>query len=546
MLLISGLVVQGCVTLTGIEKTDLSEVKPGTNRQAVEAVLGEPVETTETDFGLAAAYKYNSKELKSVLSDEYVAYFALMPYLWPFVEQDAREYKKEQEAFLTIIYDEQNRITTIFSDDQVETLLKAKKGDSAAHYILASKTKQPDQQWRWLCRAAHSGDGRARYYVADYYRYGYGDFSVDQAQAYKWLSLAEESGVGPKHKASFAGFLSPDQIAKGEHLVEKWEPNPSECELEAKAVQTNQADKGSTVALFPRERGLVGSRPSFRIVDRNSGEKVTNTVWLEQRAKEVDAEATYYLAYSTLNKKVRIKLICISAHGGYGEAQHELGRFYDLGMQPVQRDQVEGYKWLSLAAARIEKSARLKDALAKTMTPEQVAEAKRRAAEWQPNPTECELEPMQEAFWSPDELAEFNWVTKEELREIRAQQCELPLTEAIKLDAETQLHLATDCIGLGLGAPVIWRWRCLSAHQGDHAAQNHVGHYFRVGSTNVQQDLVEAYKWYGLAIGNGNERATELRHSISGQMTPDQIAEAEHLITEWEPNPAECEVKADD
>ncbi len=56
---------------------------------------------------------------------------------------------------------------------------------------------------------------------------------------------------------------------------------------------------------------------------------------------------------------------------------------------------------------------------------------------------------------------------------------------------------------------------------------------------------MEAYKWYGLAMGNGNERAAELRHSISGQMTPDQIAEARHLVAEWEPNSAECEVQGD-
>jgi hypothetical protein len=26
-------------------------------------------------------------------------------------------------------------------------------------------------------------------------------------------------------------------------------------------------------------------------------------------------------------------------------------------------------------------------------------------------------------------------------------------------------------------------------------------------------------------------------------MTPDQIAEAERLLAEWEPNPAECEIE---
>ena len=114
--LISGLVVQGCVTLTGIEKTDLSEVKPGTNRQAVEAVLGEPVETAEFDSGLAAAYKYSGREAQSVLSDPHIAYYALMPFLWPFVEHEARDIKKSWELFLTIVYDEQDHIVSVFAN----------------------------------------------------------------------------------------------------------------------------------------------------------------------------------------------------------------------------------------------------------------------------------------------------------------------------------------------------------------------------------------------------------------------------------------------
>jgi len=56
--------------------------------------------------------------------------------------------------------------------------------------------------------------------------------------------------------------------------------------------------------------------------------------------------------------------------------------------------------------------------------------------------------------------------------------------------------------------------------------------------------VLEAYKWYTLAAKNGNERATELRQDISDQMTPDQIAEAERLVAEWKPNPAECEAIA--
>ena len=33
-------------------------------------------------------------------------------------------------------------------------------------------------------------------------------------------------------------------------------------------------------------------------------------------------------------------------------------------------------------------------------------------------------------------------------------------------------------------------------------------------------------------------------NSIAQQLTPDQIAEAERSVAEWQPNPAECETTA--
>ncbi|MGI9326276.1 MAG: hypothetical protein ACR2PZ_13725, partial [Pseudomonadales bacterium] len=264
-----GLVLQGCVTLTGVERTDISRVKPGTSRQYIEQSLGEPVETIETDFGLSAVYKYSTGEVQSVLTHEVLPYYALAPYLWPFGENWAREEKKRLEAFLTVLYDEHDHIFSVFTDNQGETLLKAEKGDGTAQYILSTKTKQPVEQWRWLCRAAHSGDGRARYYLAAYYRYGYAGLSVDQVQAYKWFSLAEESWIGTRYKARFVSFLSPDQIAQGEHLSEVWEPNPAECELEAVAGQSSQGSQEPTVVLLPEDLGLVGRKPRFRLVDKS-------------------------------------------------------------------------------------------------------------------------------------------------------------------------------------------------------------------------------------------------------------------------------------
>ena len=91
----ASLAVLGCVTLTGVEPTDLSQVKLGADRQSIETVLGEPTETTETDLGLVAVYKYNSEEVESIFDHpNIIAYYALAPYLWPFGEYYARKDKK--------------------------------------------------------------------------------------------------------------------------------------------------------------------------------------------------------------------------------------------------------------------------------------------------------------------------------------------------------------------------------------------------------------------------------------------------------------------
>ena len=240
-----GLVLQGCAS--NVEPENVRSIAVGTPRAEVEEVLGEPVASRDTDLGLIYTYSfsYDSKESDALPDDISgcvggcaVAILFILPAI--LIIDAAGVF--DEETFLTVIYDEQDRIALVLEGDQTETLLRATSGDPESQYILASVIEQSMEQWKWLCRAAHSGHGEARYDVADYYRYGYGDFSVDQVQAYKWLSLAEESGIGTGFKATFAGFLSPDQIiagqmtpaqvAEAERLVAEWQPNPTECEIE--------------------------------------------------------------------------------------------------------------------------------------------------------------------------------------------------------------------------------------------------------------------------------------------------------------------------
>ena len=76
-----------------------------------------------------------------------------------------------------------------------------------------------------------------------------------------------------------------------------------------------------------------------------------------------------------------------AADQGDAKAQHNLGVMYADG-RGVPEDDVEAHKWHDLAARLAppdeqEVYAGFRDALAETMTPQQIAEAQKRAAEWQ-------------------------------------------------------------------------------------------------------------------------------------------------------------------
>ena len=64
-------------------------------------------------------------------------------------------------------------------------------------------------------------------------------------------------------------------------------------------------------------------------------------------------------------------------------AQSGLGRIYETGQEGVPMDYVEAHKWWSLAAASGEERARRnRNLVERSMTPEQIAEARKRAQLW--------------------------------------------------------------------------------------------------------------------------------------------------------------------
>lgn len=81
----------------------------------------------------------------------------------------------------------------------------------------------------------------------------------------------------------------------------------------------------------------------------------------------------------------------LAAEQGHAVAQHNLGVMYAKG-QGVPQDNVQAHKWANLAAAKqtdpenLRSSRELRDSVASMMTPAQIAEAQKLAAEWIPQP----------------------------------------------------------------------------------------------------------------------------------------------------------------
>ncbi len=87
-------------------------------------------------------------------------------------------------------------------------------------------------------------------------------------------------------------------------------------------------------------------------------------------------------------------------------------------------------------------------------------------------------------------------------------------------------------------------WETLSrAVCGDSDAQYRIGDAFESGR-GVRVSDVEAYKWYTVSASGGNRLSALVNELLVEKMSVDQITEAERLVAEWKPNPAECEMAA--
>jgi TPR repeat protein len=84
-----------------------------------------------------------------------------------------------------------------------------------------------------------------------------------------------------------------------------------------------------------------------------------------------------------------------AANQGYAEAQFDIGHMYWFA-EGVPKDVIQAYMWATLAAKQnYDRAIKSIPDIEKSMTPDQITEAQRRAAEWKPTPeTHSELTPQ--------------------------------------------------------------------------------------------------------------------------------------------------------
>jgi TPR repeat protein len=165
--------------------------------------------------------------------------------------------------------------------------------------------------------------------------------------------------------------------------VDTSQNNRTEDEATAKALRKS-AEEGNASA--QNRLGLLYDEGVGVPQDYRQAKK-----WFEKAAKQGHAGAqtnlgTLYLQGEGAPQSAQMALFWFSRAAAQGDvlAFAKLGWIYAQGRGMLQ-DFIQAYMWYNLAATNGDKpAAELRDALAKQMTPAQVAEAQKLAREWKP------------------------------------------------------------------------------------------------------------------------------------------------------------------
>ncbi len=363
---------------------------------------------------------------------------------------------------------------------------------------------------------AERGDAEAQVALADFYASGQG-VAKDLAEAVKWYRKAAEQRFPEAQVALGDAYASGQGVAKDHTEAVKWY---------RLAADQNVAEAQSNLGGFYCEG--KGTKQDF----------VEGVRWFRKAAEQ-----------------------------NFSAAQFNLGGVYREGLG-VPKDQVESYAWYSLAAKTDKDAAEPRDALAKMMSPQELAKARMRTQELQAQTaitaSKWEMEKRRKEAERRGYL--LGKLKNPELFAAQEQQCEARRQElrpkAEQGDAKAQWQLgqvysvgapvgmkddpeairwfrkaaeqnfvpALDALAyfyeLGYGVArdeaEAMKWRRKAAEQNSTAAQLRLGFCYRDGK-GVEKDEVEAYAWFDLAARSVRD-APRIRDELGSKMSPEQLA----------------------
>ncbi len=447
----------------------------------------------------------------------------------------------------------------------------AMKGFSAAQSDLGAellKQKKNREAAGWFLHAARAGYGPAQFHLGQMLRTGDG-VAVERLEAYTWLtlSLKDVSKEGQERRAETQRALDEllQKMTSEEAAAARYMTSEEETAKPATATAAGATPAGATPALTPAPATAAGKAVpapvpeavKTRAADRDAfvWAAYLPKVQLYALASQGDAEAQRHVGKCYANGEGGFKgdlgeaaiWMRLAAEKNNGDAQMVMGRVYRFGVGVQQDDaaatgwfrkaaeqgrpeamrllgeacftglgmpvnQPEAMKWFSLAFLRGDESAEGWMAkVERTLTPQQIQEAKRQAAEFRPA-----LAAPAKPKWRPG----------------------MSLTHEQALaeqgDAEAQFNLGMSYskgVGIDRNEAEAVRWFGKAAEKGHAYAQLMLADALRAG-TGTAQDAVAAAGWYRKAA---EQRITEAEYRLglcleSGAGVPQDRAAAVPLF----------------
>ena len=177
-------------------------------------------------------------------------------------------------------------------------------------------------------------------------------------------------------------------------LALAWLPLSTLAQLDSAQAAYEREDYASAIGLYGPRAAAGDAEAQYRMglmarfgwgMERDPAAAVR---WLQQAASQNHPHAQaelgtmYRLGRGVAeNPQEAARLLTAAAHSGVGIAQLAIGRMYRDGVG-VPRDLIEAYAWFSAAGSNsVMDGFAYRAEIVNAMTPEQVAEAKRRAAQ---------------------------------------------------------------------------------------------------------------------------------------------------------------------